>query len=161
MQIVSEKNIEKISFLYAIIIVAVMTFSTGALLIAKKIDTFKKELIEIEQSFINQQRKQLKNDVQATLSRIDARREYLEGLLQARLQTRVEEALTIAGNIYETMGGQLPEEVTAKVIREAIRPIRFYEKQGYTVYRRTLASHPTLDDLETLVFVKKLEDKTP
>ena len=42
MRIVSENNIAKVSFLYAIIIVGVMTFSTGALFIVKKINTLEK-----------------------------------------------------------------------------------------------------------------------
>ena len=71
MRIVSEKNIAKVSFLYAIIIVGVMTFSTGALFIAKKFNTLKKDLVKIEQDFITQQEEELENDVADLVGRID------------------------------------------------------------------------------------------
>lgn len=131
MPIVSEKNIAKVSFLYAIIIVGVMTFSTGALFIAKKINTLNKDLVKIEHEFIAQQEEELKKDVADLVSRIENRRLEMEEVLQQRLRQRVEEALVIAENIYETMHEGLSSENVASVIREAIRPIRFNEEQGY------------------------------
>ncbi len=131
MRIVSEKNIAKVSFLYAIIIVGVMTFSTGALFIAKKFNTLKKDLVKIEQDFIAQQEEELENDVADLVGRIDHRRLDMEKILQQRLKQRVAEALVIADNIYETMHEGLSSENVANVIREAIRPIRFNEQQGY------------------------------
>lgn len=131
MPIVSEKNIAKVSFLYAIIIVGVMTFSTGALFIAKKINTLNKDLVKIEQEFIAQQEEELKKDVADLVSRIENRRLEMEEVLQQRLKQRVEEALAIAENIYETMHEGLSSGNVASVIRAAIRPIRFNEEQGY------------------------------
>lgn len=131
MRIVSEKNVAKVSFLSAIIIVGVMTFSTGALFIAKKINTLNKDLVKIEQDFIAQQEEELENDVTDLFNRIDNRRLEMEEILEQRLKQRVEEALVIAGNIYKTMHEGLSSEDVERVIREAIRPIRFNEQQGY------------------------------
>lgn len=131
MRIVSEKNIAKVSFLYAIIIVGVMTFSTGALLIAKKINTLKTDLVKIEQDFISRQKDELDKNISELASRLDHRRRNMEVALEKRLKHRVEEALTIADNIYQSMGGELSTEDLTRVIREAIRPIRFSEEQGY------------------------------
>jgi len=131
MRIVSEKNIAKTSFLYAIIIVGLMTFSTGALFIAKKINTLKKDLVKIEQEFIAQQEEELKKDVADLVGRIDHRRLNMEALLQERLKQRVEEAVVIAENIYASMNEGEASENIERIIREAIRPIRFNEQQGY------------------------------
>ncbi len=131
MRIVSEKNIAKVSFLYAIIIVGVMTFSTGALFIAKKIDTLKKDLVTIEKEYIARQEEELKKDVTGLISRLDHRRRDIDEQLQQRLKERVDEALRIADNIYRTMHGTMANERLEAVIREAIRPIRFSEQQGY------------------------------
>lgn len=131
MPFVSEKHIDKISFLYAIIVVAVMTFSTGALFIANKVDTLKKDLVDLEQDFIVQQKEQLKSDVHALLARIDSRRSRMAKLLEVRLQERVEEAQKIAENLYAQMPDDMNREVIAGIIREAIRPILFNGKHGY------------------------------
>lgn len=131
MRFVSEQHIDKISFLYAIIVVAVMTFSTGALFIGKKVDTLKKDLVELEQDFIVQQKEQLKSDINSLLVRIDLRRLQTEQLLQERLEEHVEEARKIAINLYQQMSDDMSREAVASIIREAIRPILFNEKQGY------------------------------
>ncbi len=131
MRIVSEKNIAKTSFLYAIIIVGLMTFSTGALFIAKKINTLKKDLVKIEQEFIIQQEEELRKDIADLIGRIDHRRLDMEAILQERLKQRVEEALVIAENIYASMHDGVSSENVERIIREAIRPIRFNEQQGY------------------------------
>ena len=131
MRFVSEQNIDKISFLYAIIVVAVMTFATGALFIGNKVDTLKKDLVDLEQDFIVQQKEQIKSDINSLLVRIDSRRSRMAQLLQERLAEHVEEARKIAVNLYRQMPIGLNRETVAGIIREAIRPILFNEKQGY------------------------------
>ena len=131
MRIVNENNIARVSFLYAIIIVGVMTFSTGALFIAKKINTLNKDLIEIEKDYITRQEEELQRDVGDLVSRLDHRRIDMDESFQQRLKERVEEALSIADNIYRKMQPGMATQRLEAVIREAIRPIRFNEQQGY------------------------------
>jgi len=131
MRFVSEHHIDKISFLYAFIVVAVMTFSTGAVLIINKVESLKKDLVELEQDFIFQQEEQLKSDINSLLARIDSKRSRQAQLLQDRLEEHVEEAREIAVNLYKQMPGDMSRESAASIIREAIRPILFNEKQGY------------------------------
>ncbi len=131
MRFVSEQHIDKISFLYAIIVVAVMTFSTGALFIVNKVDMLKKDLVELEQDFIVQQKEQLKSDINLLLGRIDLSRSRMDQLLQERLEEHVEEARNIAVNLYQQMPGDMSREAVANIVREAIRPILFNDKQGY------------------------------
>jgi diguanylate cyclase (GGDEF)-like protein len=131
MRFVSEQHIDKISFLYAIIIVGVMTFATGALFIGNKVDTLKKDLVSLEQDFIVEQKEQLKSDISSLLVRIDSRRSRTAQSLQERLEEHVQEALKIAANLYEQMPADAGRETITRIIREAIRPMRFNEKQGY------------------------------
>ncbi len=131
MPFVSEKHIDKISFFYAVIVVAVMTLATGAMFITNKVETLKKDLVDLEQDFIVQQKEQLKNDVHSLLVRIDSRRSRMAQLLEDRLQERVEEARKIAENLYQQMPRDMSREVVAKIVREAIRPILFNEEHGY------------------------------
>lgn len=131
MAFVSEKNIDKVSFLYAIIVVGVMTFSTGSLFIIKKVDTMKKDLLSSEQEFIAEQKLLLKKDVELLIKRVDSRRLSVARRMQERLRERVSYVRTIAAGIYETMNGQFPEETIKEVVKEAIRPLRFNQGLGY------------------------------
>lgn len=131
MPLVSEQHIDKISFLYAIIIVAVMTLSTGALFIGNKIVALRKDLVDLEQDFIVQQKEQLKSDIDTLLVRTDSRRSRLKHQLQERLKENVEEARKIAINLYQQMPKDISRETTAGIIREALRPILFNDQHGY------------------------------
>jgi diguanylate cyclase (GGDEF)-like protein len=131
MRFFNEQHIGKISFLYTIIVVALVTFSTGALFIGNKVDTLKKDLVELEQDFIVQQKELLKSDINSLLVRIDSKRSLMTQLLQKRLKEHVEEARKIAVNLYEHMPADMSREAVATIVREALRPILFNERQGY------------------------------
>jgi len=58
----------------------------------------------------------------------------MKGVLEHNLQVRVKEALMTATNICSTMKSRISDEMIEDVIREAIRPIRFNDKQGVLFY---------------------------
>ena len=126
-----EKNFARINFLCAVILVTLLTFSTGILFIANKFDTLKKDLVDLEHHFISEQKDKVRNDVLTLEAHIASRHASMEKLIEQRLKERVEEARMTSQNIYNTMRGRLGEKEIAEVIREAIRPIRFNDKQGY------------------------------
>ena len=157
MAFISEKNIDKVSFLYAIIVVGVMTFSTGALFIIKKVDTMNKELLRSEQEFIAEQRQLLKKDVEILVKRVESRRLSVAKLMQERLQERVTDVRKIVSGIYQTMHGRFPEKEVQEVIREAIRPLRFNQDMGYffilTLEGRAIL-YPVAPELEGQDFLR-------
>jgi diguanylate cyclase (GGDEF)-like protein len=131
MPLVSEKNIARVSFCYAVIVVGLMTLATGALFITKKVATLETDLSQLEEEFIAEQKTQLKVDVDDLLGRIEAQNTRMNQRLQESLATRVEEARRIASSLSVTMGDHLPPEKRVEMIREAIRPIRLNENLGY------------------------------
>ncbi len=131
MNIFSEQNFARINFLCAVILVTVLTISTGVLFIANKFDTLKKDLIVLEQQFIAAQKEQVKTDVLTLEAHIVSRHQAIEKLLEQRLMERIEEARMTGQNIYDAMRGKVSEKEVADTIRDAIRPIRFNEKLGY------------------------------
>ncbi|HSL38748.1 MAG TPA: cache domain-containing protein, partial [Desulforhopalus sp.] len=131
MLLVSEKNIARVSFCYAVIVVGLMTLASGALFITKKVATLEKDLSQLEEEFIAEQKSQLKIDVDELLGRIETQNTRMNQHLQESLATRVEEARRIASSLSATMGDHLPLEKRTAMIREAIRPIRLNEHLGY------------------------------
>ncbi|WP_163335871.1 cache domain-containing protein [Desulfopila sp. IMCC35008] len=131
MALVSEHNIARISFLYAIIIVTLLTFSTGALFIVRKIKNLQQEQEVLEKEFIAEQKAQLKVDVNGLIKHITERNINLETYLEENLKMKVEEASRIAINLHKTLKGKKSDKEIETIIREALRPIRVNEKHGY------------------------------
>ncbi len=131
MDIFNEQNFSRLSFYSAVVLVAILTISTGSLFIAKKINTLQEDLVALEREFISDQQAQVKTDVLSLEAQITARHVGIDQLLEQRLKERVDEAQLTAINIYTAMNKKLAAKDVAEVIREAIRPIRFNDKQGY------------------------------
>lgn len=131
MKYIREENIASTSFIYAIVMVLLLTFTTGGLLIAKKFHALKSDLVNLEQDLISEQRQQLQNDVTLQVERIDSLRHSMGKRLERQLSTKVHEVQAMAENIYENLHNKISEKEVIETIREAIRPIRFFEKAGY------------------------------
>lgn len=131
MRYIREENIAVTSFVYAIVMVLLLTFTTGGLLIAKKFHALNSDLANLELELVNEQRAQLHKDVSRQVDRIDSLRHSMVQRLQRQLSTNVSEAHIMAENIYDTLLGKLSQAEIAETIREAIRPIRLHEKSGY------------------------------
>lgn len=151
MALVSEHNIARISFLYAIIVVTVLTFATGALFIVRKVENLQQEQEILEKEFIAEQKAQLKMDVDGLISRISERSANLEAYQEENLRMKVEEARRIALNLYQTLKGSKSTKEIKSIIREALRPIRINEKYGYCFILEqtgTAILYPANPDLE-------------
>lgn len=131
MRYIREENIASTSFIYAIVMVLLLTFTTGGLLIAKKFHALKSDLVTLERKLISEQRERLQNDVTLQVERIDSLRHSMGKRLEKQLSTKVHEVQIMAENIYKNLRDKLSKEEIATIIREAIRPLRFYEKAGY------------------------------
>ena len=131
MQYIREENIAKTSFIYAIVMVLLLTFTTGGLLIGKKFHALKNNLVSLEKELITGQRNQLVNDVSQQVERIDALRHSMGERLESQLSTKVSEVQSMADNLYNNLEGKLSAREIAEIIKEAIRPVSFYEETSY------------------------------
>lgn len=131
MDIFSERNFARINFLYAVVLIIILTLSTGILFITNKFDTLKDDLVDLEQRFISEQKEQVKNEVLSLEAHISSRHTAIALSYEQLLKERVEEARMTAEKIHGTMRKRQGDKEAAEVIREAIRPIRFNDNQGY------------------------------
>lgn len=151
MPFVSEHNIARVSFLYAIILVGVITFSTGALFIVRKVENLKTEQALLEQEFINEQKSLLKNDVLSLIDRISDRNSDMLTFLEQTLKDRVEEAGDVAVNLYTQLQDRATKDEIREIIRESIRPMHITRKHSYFFILETSGMgilYPANPDLE-------------
>lgn len=126
-----ENNIKKTILVCSITLVALLSIAFGGFYITEKYLNLEQELPLIEQNFLNQQQQLLKSIVDLQVQQIDFRRKQIQARLQETLTTRVYEAKAIAKNLYEKNIEDHGLDSIRLMTREALRPIRFDNNQGY------------------------------
>jgi signal transduction histidine kinase len=119
-------------FLGSMIIVAVLAIAViGYFWISREYKEFTRESRELRAQFLDEQRAMIRNEVEKVIDYIEFSRSRTEERLKTTLKGRVGEAHSIALNIYETYKGSLPSSEIERIIKEALRPIRFNNGRGY------------------------------
>lgn len=92
---------------------------------------FKRESAAGKEQHIANERENLKIGVQSVVHYVRYMKNQTEKRLEEQIQGRVNEAWAIAGNIYEENKGKKPDSEIKKMIKDALRPIRFNHGRGY------------------------------
>ncbi len=114
-----------------VIVAAIAIVVVGGLWIFREYREFERESSELRQQFITQQRELVRNEVEKVIDFIEYRRSLTEQRLQTSLKERVEEAHSIALNLFETNRGVRTRAEIEEIIKETLRPIRFNKGRGY------------------------------
>jgi signal transduction histidine kinase/ActR/RegA family two-component response regulator len=119
-------------FLGSMMIVVITTIAViGYFWIRHEYNQFTRESNELRNQFLDEQRAMIRNEVEKVIDYIKFRRSQTEERLKASLRERVEEAHGISRNIYESYKSSLPGSEIERMVKEALRPIRFNNGRGY------------------------------
>ena len=116
----------KISFIAVILVTLLGLFSS--------IMGYRKFLIEsreIEKLEIEERKTDLKRDIHRVMALINSQKSQTEERLKQNLRSRVYEAYDMAEHLYERYRDILPDEDLQRLIREALRKVRFHDGRGY------------------------------
>ncbi len=91
---------------------------------------FKKQSEEIRDRFVNSRMDVAKDEVTRAIGFINYNRSLSEERMKSGLKQRVDEAWAIASNIYEENKATKSRSDIEKLIKDAIRPIRFSNDRG-------------------------------
>ncbi|MBT3177037.1 MAG: diguanylate cyclase [Desulfobacula sp.] len=132
MPFINEENIGKISFISSIVIIVLLTSTLGFVFIQNTYGKFEKDYQRVEINYLNSQKEQLETEVNKQIKRIGASRRINEADIRADIRKRVYEAHAIAQNLFLKNNEKIKNSGEIKaIIREAIRPIRFNNGDGY------------------------------
>lgn len=135
MPFINEENIGKISFISSIVIVLLLTATLGFLFIQDAYSHFQKDFQRVKINYTTTQEERLVAEVGMQINRINEWHKRSETDLQENSRQRVNEAHAIAENLYlKNRGEKDPAEIHA-IIREALRPVRFNDGNGYFFIR--------------------------
>lgn len=109
-----------------------------------------KDIDSLRDNFYSSERKSIQNRVINVVEQIESEKLRTEDLLKQDVKQRVNEALSIANNLYQTHQDQ-PSALIKQIILDAIRPIRFNQGRGYYfIYQLdgTNVMHPILTHIQ-------------
>ncbi|MBC8438506.1 MAG: cache domain-containing protein [Deltaproteobacteria bacterium] len=135
MPFINEENIGKISFISSIVIIVLLTATLGFVFVQDIYSNFREDFKRVEVNYTAPQKNRLMSDVNIQARLIDGRRRRSETELKNDAKNRVYEAHAVALNLYQkNRGNNNPEEIQS-VIKEALRPVRFHDGNGYFFIR--------------------------
>ncbi|MCP3872294.1 MAG: sensory box histidine kinase/response regulator protein, partial [Desulfobacteraceae bacterium] len=119
-------------FLNKLLIIVFVSISLWSLIwIHDEYSTFKTESDALREEFIQSQKLILKNEVTRVVKYCNDMRMQSEQKLEVALKERVYEAHQIATNIYQQNADSKDLPEIQKMIKDALRPIRFNGGRGY------------------------------
>ena len=114
------------------LLVTFISFAVLYLLwIQNEYTVFKKESAAIKDKFVEKEKERLKSEVQNVLEYVRYMRHQTEKRLRTSIQDRVDEACAVAMNIHSENKDIKSGDEIKKMIRDALRPIRFSRGRGY------------------------------
>jgi len=106
---------------------------------------------KFESEYLVSQKSLIKQEVIKITDYISLKRSEVKHKTEKRIKHRVYEAHAMASNIYAKFNGKLPNSQIKKLIIEALRPLRFFNGNGY-YYIHSLAGinqlHPLRPEVE-------------
>lgn len=103
----------------------------GTLWIGDALYHFEEDSRLIRQEFMEARKKEVKQEVDVLLAKVEDQRASLNDLLRNDIRARVNEAWSVADNLYRLNATSKSEKELAEMIREALRTIRYNNDRGY------------------------------
>ena len=103
----------------------------GLLLFFRDADKFRVEAAHLRENYLNQQKYEVKNEVEKVIDYINYNWSQTEQRLKANIKARTYEADAIAANLQKKFAGKKSTAEIRGLIVEALRPIRFNNGRGY------------------------------
>lgn len=128
------KNHKSVSNAYtrnAMLLIVLSAIFIGGMISYLSYSDFIKSSEQLETEHIASQKAFLQREVSYVEDLIKYRRSKLDNLIKTNIKSRVYEAHTIATNIYNKFKDTRPKHEIVSMIKEALRPLRFFDGRGY------------------------------
>ncbi len=125
------KRISRIILLGFISITLISIVLAGFFWIYNILEIFQNNIRTEKSDFIYHQRILIQNEVESVINYIEYTRSKAENILKDELRNRLYEAYNIALNIYNENSGKRPNSEIKKMVKDALRTVRFNDGRGY------------------------------
>jgi two-component system cell cycle sensor histidine kinase/response regulator CckA len=119
-------------FLYGMVIPAFISVSLfGFLWILNEYARFKKEAVTLREDYFDAQKSLIKSETDRVIDYIEYKKSQAEERLKQVIKSRTNEAYDIALNLYNQNKSRKSSSEIEKIIKDAIRPVRYNNQRGY------------------------------
>ncbi|NWH04643.1 cache domain-containing protein [Desulfobacter latus] len=128
------KRSKSIKNMYLIGMISVAFISitiSSVVMIIKEYQNFRVEADESRTIYIDEQKALIKNEVEKVIEYIEYMKSLTEERLERNMKNRTNEAIAIASNIYNENRDIKTRTDIEKMIKDALRPVRFNHGRGY------------------------------
>jgi signal transduction histidine kinase/CheY-like chemotaxis protein len=126
-----QRNIARLFLYGSIVVIFILTLTILAVFIFDKYLNFGKDLQKIEKQFTAEQNQLVQAKVNELIDYIDYNKSQAEQILKENVKERTYYAWSIAWSIYNANKDiKKPAEIK-RLIKEILRPIRFFKDRGY------------------------------
>ena len=120
------------TFLYGMVILAFISVGlVGYSWIINEYERFKKEEVTLRVKYVKTQENIIKNETDKVIDYIEYKKSQAEERLKQLIKNRTNEAYQIAVNVYRENKDAMDSFKLKKVIKDALRPIRYNNQSGY------------------------------
>jgi len=120
------------TFLVAVALIAgFAVVLVGSFGLSEEYVRFHRDSQALRQEYIESQKAKIRDEVERALDYVQYRHIRSESILRASLQSRVYEAHAIASRLVESEGSRYSRADLERLVKEALRPIRFNNGRGY------------------------------
>ena len=124
-------NFTKI-FLYSLVIPAFVSVSLfGSFWISDEYERSKKEAAALREVYFESQKRLIQEETDKVIDYIEYKKSQAEERLKLSIKSRTNEAYDIALNLYEQHKRTKSPAEIEKIIKDALRPIRYNNQRGY------------------------------
>ena len=120
------------TLIWNMIVIAVLSVGlVGSLLLVQEVRKFEAESQRLKEEYLAGQRRLVKEEVDRVIDYIRYQRSTTETTLKNQIKAQVDRAHAIADHLHRQYQGSRSDNEIKEMIREALRPIRFYDGRGY------------------------------
>jgi len=125
-----EKQILKLMRIVPVFLVSVFFIIALLIVINNKIQNGEQDIKDTRESLLQIKKSKIKNELLALVRQINYQRRTAKKSLKSELKEKVDMAYEISMNIYKQNMNK-DKKTVIKMIKDALRPIRFNNKRGY------------------------------
>ncbi|MEZ8823406.1 cache domain-containing protein [Vibrio amylolyticus] len=150
MSITSDQKLLRLIKYLPITIIGLFVVVLVVIVLSANRTALKEDIAALHKNFYQNQREDIQHRITNVVEQIEFEKENTEKILKQDIKSRVDEAISIANNIY-AQNQHLDETVITEMITDALRNVRFNQGRGYFfIYKLdgTNVMHPILPHVE-------------
>ena len=127
----NDNNLMRLQLFGMLALVFVLTLALGGYLTVQQSRSFRAESAALEAAALDEQAALLESSLSTLHDQLDLLRDSAEQVLRRKVREQVDDALQSAEAIYRNEHGRRPDSEIRRLIVESLRPLRFFDGNGY------------------------------